>query len=149
MAPLLASSLPGVTLGALMALPGLPNAVPAFVHDHIRDADDLHLLVAMASDDQRWWDEKVVSGELFMDGSRSRNALEHLAGCNLLEIRVTGAVRYQFRPGTEALRAAALATVAAHRHNPAAVLHLIRQSRARRGVRAFAEAFRVRPRDDR
>lgn len=132
-----------------MASRGLTNVVAAFLRDHIRNADDLHLLVAMAGDEQRWWDETTVASELFMSRSRARSTLEHLAAHNLLEIRVTGDVRYQFAPGISELRDAAITTVAAYRQNPAAVLHAIAAPQPRRGVRAFAEAFRIRRHDDR
>ena len=41
-------------------------------------------------------------------------ALERFAALNLMDIRVSGDVRYQFRPGTEELRYAARATVGAY-----------------------------------
>jgi hypothetical protein len=52
----------------------------------------------------------------------ARAALEHLAGRSLLEIRVTGEVRYQFRPGSEELRLQALAFAEAFAANPLEVV---------------------------
>jgi hypothetical protein len=110
--------------------------------------DDLHLLVAVAANEDRWWDESSVAAELFVERSAARSMLEHLASHNLLEIRVTGSVRYQFRPGTPELRDAALACLASYRANPVSVWRAVAGTAGRQSVRDFADAFRLRRDDD-
>lgn len=127
-----------------MSSDGLPDVVASFLRDHMRNREDLHLLVAVSSSDQRWWDDATVATELFMDRAQARGVLEHLAAHNLLEIRLTEDVRYQFRPGTPQLRDAALSAVAAYRSRPDAVLHALGDQRHQRGVRDFSDAFRIR-----
>jgi hypothetical protein len=127
--------------------PGLPDRVAAFIAAHIRTIDDLHLLVAMAAASERWWDAASAAGALTLDVKAARAVLEHLAAHNLLEIRVMGDVRYQFRPGTPELRAAAATCIEAYRAEPAAVWRAVSASPARRSLRDFADAFRIR-RDD-
>lgn len=134
---------------ALMTVPGLGDAIVAFLRDHIRTVDDLHLLVAVASSEDRWWDETLVAREMLIDPAQARALLEHLAAHNLLEIRVTGSVRYQFRPGTPELHEAARACLAAYRDNPSAVWRVIAGPGGRRSIRDFADAFRIRRDDDR
>ena len=110
--------------------------------------DDLHLLVAMAGGQDRWFDAEGVARELAITTRNARAALERLAGQNLLEIRVTGDVRYQFHPGTPELRVAANACVDAYRRNPMALWRLASERLDWRGVRDFADAFRIRRDDD-
>lgn len=132
-----------------MTTPVLPEAVGAFLREHIRTIDDLHLLVAIASNEDRWWDETSVGRDLLIDRREARAMLEHLAAHNLLEIRLTEDVRYQFRPGTQELYDAATACVAAYRENPIAVWRAVAGPGGRRSVRDFADAFRIRRHDDR
>jgi hypothetical protein len=81
-----------------MSPDGLTDVVASFLRDHMRSRVDLHLLVAVSSSEQRWWDDAAVASELFMDRAQARGVLEHLAAHNLLDIRLTEDVRYQFRP---------------------------------------------------
>jgi hypothetical protein len=126
----------------------LPAAVRAFVAEHIRSLQDLHLMIAMASAPDRWWDTDTAVREFGIDRREARAALEHLAAHNLLEIRVTGDVRYQFRPGTAALEQQVAACIEAYRTNPIALWRLAPATHERRSIRDFADAFRMR-RDER
>jgi hypothetical protein len=96
---------------------------------------------------ERWWDAETVARELLAPLRTARLALDRMASGNLLDIRITGDVRYQFRPGTEALRAGAAACFDAYRTNPLALTTLV-SGAARRGFRDFADAFRIRKDDD-
>jgi hypothetical protein len=122
--------------------------VLAFVADHIRSLEELQLFLALIQSPERWWDASTAARELGIDRVAAGRALDALAAHNLLDIRITGDVRYQFRPGTEALRAAALATEEAYRMNPLAVAQPVTTS-GKRGLRDFADAFRIRRNDDR
>jgi hypothetical protein len=127
----------------------LSERVVSFVTAHFRTVDDLHLLVAMAGAPDRWFDAESVARELAIVTRNARVALERLASHNLLEIRVTGDVRYQFHPGTPALLAAAQECVDAYHRNPMALWRLASEHLDHRGVRDFADAFRIRRDDDR
>jgi hypothetical protein len=122
----------------------LPPAVIAFITAHLRTIDDLHLLVATADERGRWWDASTVARELVMGVHDARGLLEHLAAHNLLDIRVTGDVRYQYKPGTPELASAAQASLAAFRANPAAVWRTLARQHGGRAARDFADAFRIR-----
>ncbi len=126
----------------------LPPAVGEFVAAHLRSVEDLHLLAATAAESDRWWDAATVARELAIDEAQGRALLEHLASHNLLDIRVTGDVRYQFKPGTAELAAATRACLAAYRANPAALWRALPRHGGGRAIRDFADAFRIR-RDDR
>src|SRR5688572_14066530 len=119
----------------------IPPLVLTFVADHIRSLEELQLLLAVIQMPDRWWDATSAARELGIEPPAARRALDGLAGRNLLDIRITGDVRYQFRPGTDALRAAARATEEAYRLNPLGVVQLVTQT-GRRGLRDFADAFR-------
>lgn len=114
--------------------------VRAFLDAHIRTVDDLHLLVEIAAHEHRWWDDAAVARELVIERKEARALLEHLAASNLLEIRVTGNVRYQYRPGTPELRAAARACIDAYRDDPGTVWSAI----GRRGERAASDLLQTR-----
>ena len=114
-----------------------------FIDEHIASPEELELLVALVDTPGRWWDSMLVSRELGLPPSAARRSLEQFAAANLLEIRVTDDVRYQFRPGTQELHDGAVAVVAAYRMMPTA----LRESLARltsRSIRDFADAFRFR-----
>ncbi len=122
--------------------------VATFLADHISTADQFELLVRVVDTADRWWDATSAARELGLTERETHEALDHLARHNLLDIRIIADVRYQFHPGTPALRTAALAAVEAFRRRPLRVLEAIAGPR-RRGVRDFADAFRIRRHDDR
>lgn len=124
----------------------LAPAVLAFLSDHIGNLEQLHLLLRFVQSPDRWWDVPTAVRELGLGHQEAQQTLDHLARHNLLDIRTTGDVRYRFRPGTEALQAAALAVAEAFRQQPLAVMNAITGG-DRRSIRDFADAFRIR-RDD-
>ena len=126
----------------------VPPPVLAFVADHLRSLEELQLLIAVIQSPDRWWDATTAARELGITATVARRGLDHLAASNLLDIRITGDVRYQFCPGTGELRGAALATEEAYRLNPLGVVQLVAGT-TRRGLRDFADAFRIRRDDDR
>lgn len=125
----------------------LPQSVERFLKSHLRSVEDLHLLLALAAEPNRWWDELTVARELLISQREARSRLEHLAAHNLLEIRVTGEVRYQYRPGTSELRDGARACFDAYRADPMSVWRQLSKS-ATGGARDFSNAFRLRGGDD-
>ena len=61
-----------------------------------------------------------------MPRGAARTALDRLTRSNLLDIRITGDVRYRFRPVTSELESQALALVDAYRRNPMQATEAIR-----------------------
>jgi hypothetical protein len=121
--------------------------VVAFLISYVRSLEELHVLMVCADARERWWDAVSIAREATISVTAARHALDHLVRRNLLDIRVTGDVRYHFSPGTEDLRKAALACAEAYRSRPRAVVQLVSDAR-RSGVRDFANAFRIRRDDD-
>lgn len=118
--------------------------VTAFVADHLRSYDDLVLLEALVSASDRWWDASSAAAALLLREAAARATLDYLAAHNLLEIRVTDDIRYQFRPGTPALHQAALACIEAYRADPNGVARLLvnrGQGLGQRSIRDFADGF--------
>jgi hypothetical protein len=118
-----------------------------FLGAHVASLEELEVLVLLVVSSGRWWDATTISRELGLTPTRARSTLDAFAAHNLLDIRITEDVRYQFRPGTPELEAAALAVAAEYQRAPAAVVHAV-ASAAPRSVRDFADAFRIR-RDER
>lgn len=125
----------------------LPPLVPSFIAENVRTLSELQLLMAMIQFDERWWDAKAVARELGISRHEARASLDALAARNLLDIKITEDVRYQFRPGTPELRDAALAASEAYRRQPIDVVRLL-GAPGRRSIADFADAFRIRRHDD-
>jgi hypothetical protein len=122
--------------------------VLTFLSEHVGNLHQFQLLLRLVQGGDRWWDAASAAREVGITPDEARAALDHLARHNLLDIRITGDVRYQFRPGTEALHEAAHACVAEFRRTPIEILELVAGT-PRRRIRAFADAFRIRRDDDR
>ncbi|MBI2189205.1 MAG: hypothetical protein HYU37_19070 [Acidobacteria bacterium] len=121
--------------------------VRAFVAAHARTLDELQLLMAIIQSADRSWDASAAAREVGLAEADARAALEHLAACNLLDIRIGENLRYQFRPGTPQLREAALSALEAYRQRPLDIARLVQPEH--RSLRDFADAFRIRHDDDR
>ena len=100
-------------------------SVVAFVTDHIRTLAQLQLLMAIVESGDRWWDAASAARELGLTLRDARRALDHFGAHNLLDIRITGDVRYQYRPGTPELREGAEACAAAFRSLPLDLAELV------------------------
>jgi len=104
-----------------------------FASAYLSSLEDLQILTMCVDHPERWFDAVVVARHLRITRSAARRALDRLARSNLLDIRITGDVRYQFRPGMPSLEYAAQACVAAFHADPAPLTDLI-ANQSRRGV---------------
>ena len=123
-----------------------PNVV-AFVTEHVRTLAELQLLMTIVQSGDRWWDATSAARELGLSLHDARRALDHFGAHNLLDIRITADVRYQYRPGTPELRESAEACAAAFRSRPLDLAQLVTGPSVT-SVRDFADAFRVRRNSD-
>ncbi len=123
----------------------LPAPVAEFTTAHFTTVADLDALATCMEAD-RWWSPTGIAAHLCISTHAARRALDHLARRNFLDIRVSDDVRYRFAPGAAELRAAAEAWLAVYRRDPLPVLKLVTSSRI---VHDFANAFRIRPGDNR
>jgi hypothetical protein len=97
----------------------------------------------------RWWDASTVARTLAIAESHARRLLDQLARSNLLDIRISEAVKFRFEPGVRELEQAATAFAAAYHSDPTGIVKLIARSTIDDSVRDFADAFRIRRDDDR
>ncbi len=118
------------------------------VVDSLASLQDLQMLLTLMDDPQRWWDARTIAQETGNPSAATGVGLDRLAARNLLDIRVTDAVRFRYRPGTPELEQAGAAFADAYRTNPLAVARLV-ASRRPRSLAGFADAFRIRRDDDR
>jgi hypothetical protein len=100
----------------------LPAIVRDFLIAHVTSAGDLKVLLTLINGGDRWWDARSVAVHAGVDVIDARRCLEEFAGKNLLDIRISDAVRYQLRPGTRELERRLEALVTAYRNSPAAVV---------------------------
>jgi hypothetical protein len=126
----------------------LPHSVVTFVREHIDSLEQLELLTLLVKLPERWWDAATVAEALGMSATIARDLLERLASRNLLAISITTEVRYQFQPGTAALRDASQEFAEACRTNRTALVRLVTDTQ-QRAMRDFADAFKLRRHDDR
>jgi DNA-binding IclR family transcriptional regulator len=103
----------------------LPPAIRNFAAAYLPSLEALEVLTLCVSQRDRWHDASAVARTLGIPRSTAREALDQLACSNLLDIRITGDLRYRFRPGTSALEAQAVAFVGAYRRTPLQVLELM------------------------
>lgn len=103
----------------------LPPVIIRFADAYLSSLEELQGLTLCMEHRERWLDAPAVAEMLGIPRRTSRGALDHLAGCNLLDIRISGELRYRFRPGTPELEAQAVAFFAAYRRTPLHVLALI------------------------
>jgi hypothetical protein len=120
-----------------------PPDVVDFVIQSIRSVEDLAVFLICVTERDRWWDASSMAREARIGPAAAQRSLDQLARGNLLDIRLTDDIRYQFNAGTSELRDAALACAAEYRSNPIGVLQLVGSLR-QRSVRDFADAFKLR-----
>lgn len=97
-----------------------PEPLPpdaAFAADPQLSIQEIEVLTAMIDTPDRWWDARLVSGELGIAVATARGVLDRLAGLNLLDIRFTDDVRYRFRPGTAELAHKVSRLIASYRRS--------------------------------
>ena len=123
-----------------------PEVVDFLAH-RIASVDQLEILVLLIEASTRWFDATTTSHQLGVSPERARSALDALVAHNLLDIRISDDIRYQFSPGRPDLEHAALATAEAYRRRPAPVIQEVARG-ASQGLRDFAVAFRFRRRGD-
>ena len=95
----------------------LPPDDAASVADHVLSIHEIEVLTAMMDTPDRWWDARLISGELRIAVTTARGLLDRLAGLNLLDIRLTDEVRYRFRPGTAELAHTVSRLIASYRRS--------------------------------
>ena len=103
----------------------IPPDLVRFAETHVPSLEDLRVLALFVEGRDRWFDAPGIARTLGISRSTARSILDHLARHNLLDIRVTGDVRYRFRPVSADLEAQATALVRSYRRNPTQILHLI------------------------
>jgi hypothetical protein len=103
----------------------LAPAIMRFAARYLLSREDLRVLVLSVDEPDRWHDADAVAEKLEIPRGTARTTLDHLARNNLLDIRITGDIRYRFRPGNLDLERQALSAVEAYRKTPARILELI------------------------
>jgi hypothetical protein len=121
--------------------------VAEFVAQYVRSLDTLQVLICCLEQQERWWDAVTMARELGISQDAARRGLDQLARGNLLDIRLSDDIRYQYAPGTDTLRAVGDACLASYHRQPLQLIQLVRRASSNR-ARDFSDAFRIRARDD-
>jgi hypothetical protein len=100
----------------------LPEEVRAFLAQCVTSVEELALLLLLMASAGRWWDAAAVGQTLGLSERRARRSLDRLASRNLLDIRISDDVHYQFCPGSADLEDGAAALDAFYREHPGVVL---------------------------
>lgn len=127
----------------------LPAGLVQFARAHVRSVEDLQVFLLCVDRRDRWWDAAGIARAAAISEFRARRILDQLARANLLDIRISDAVRFRFAPGVEELEQQAMAFASAYHSNPADIVKLIARSTVSDSVRDFADAFRIKRDDDR
>ena len=99
--------------------------MPRFAETHLSSLDDLHVLISCIDNADRWWSATGMAATLRIPEATARASLDRLAGRNLLDIHISGDVRYRFRPGTRDLERQVHSFVDAYRRNRLRIEQLI------------------------
>ena len=119
-------------LRAPMAPFPLPADVATFIEQQLLSIDEIEVLTVLVTSPPRWWDAKLMGTEVGgIAVAEARRILDHLASLNLLDIRVTDAVRYRFQPGTEELARTVSGLVSLYKTDRQAVVRAVRHTDSR------------------
>ena len=99
----------------------LPEPVRTFLGQCVSSPDELRILLALIDSDGRWWDANTLARQSQFSPMSTRRVLDSFASRNLLDIRISDAVRYRLRPGTRELQAGVAAVAETLRRSPGAV----------------------------
>jgi hypothetical protein len=124
----------------------LPQAVQSFIAGHIDSAVQLELLLLIHRT-RATWDASTVSAELKIDAGWAGSQLALLCDQGLLRCNPGPPAVYEYHPRTTELDAAVAALAAAYADRRVSVISLI-YSKPTDNLRAFADAFRLRKRED-
>ena len=114
---------------------------------YIRSVDDLHVLLTCVGGCDRWWDAASIAAATGMSAALAQRALETLARHNLLDVRITEALRYRFHPASPDVEQGAYIVTDAYQKNPLAVTHFV-GALAGRNTRDVDDPFSIRRDDD-
>jgi hypothetical protein len=125
-------------------LPSDPwDEVCGFIELCIPSVQHAEILILLLQTAPKTWTAERAAVTLALPVRVAAQALEDLGARNLLDVKLADDVYYGFVPGTPELARRAGAFADAYRDQHAATLHQI-LSKPSRGIRAFADAFRLR-----
>jgi hypothetical protein len=107
--------------GGVMTAEDLPETVRRFLAQCVSSPDELRILLTLIDSEGRWWDADTLAPHTRLSPVNTRRVLDSFASRNLLDIRISDAVRYRLRPGTRELQAGVAAVAEAVRRSPGAV----------------------------
>jgi len=121
----------------------LPEAVVAFVRDHVASVGQLEILLLLRRRAGEDLPPEAVARELAMDPGWVSREMAQLASQGLIENSGNGVPAWRWAPRTAALAAGAAAVADAFATHRVAVVTLVAE-RPNQRLRVFADAFRVR-----
>jgi hypothetical protein len=104
---------------------GLPAGATLYLARCVASLDDLKVLLVLMASRDRWFDPPAVGALCGLSVEHARRGLDRLVSANLVDIRATDAVRYQFCPVTPELEHGIDAVVDLYRREPRAVTEWI------------------------
>jgi DNA-binding transcriptional ArsR family regulator len=123
--------------------PDFPEALRAFIRDHIADVDAAELLLQLAREPGRQYDVASLLGALNPTGITEPTARRHLA---LFEerglIQSAEAGRYRYSPATPEVDDCVQALMRVYNARPVTMVRMIYALRDEK-IRSFADAFRI------
>jgi hypothetical protein len=128
-------------------VPEFTPELRSFVWRCLETVEDVEVLVVLLQQRGRTWSAEAVGKALGLEPETAARRLEFLSTRNLLSVRVANDLLYQFNPGTEELETSTIALADLYRERRLAVIGLIAQRRSA-AIRDFADAFRLRRRED-
>jgi hypothetical protein len=103
----------------------LTARVREFLRIHVPHVDALQVLLLLIDGGHRWWDADDVGIRTGIEPAVVAKSLEGFAAQNLLDIRISDAVRYRVHAGSPELARGLDLLAAAYRKSPTAVVSFV------------------------
>jgi hypothetical protein len=119
--------------------------VERFVQEHLRSMEEIEILLLLYRSPARWWNGEEVATALHMTYEASRRGLERLSGA-FFDVRFESQVCFRFSARNADRESLTERLDAAYHRNRSALLEIL--GRDRRAARDFADAFRLRKKEE-
>ena len=92
-----------------------------FIWQHLPSVEHLRVFMVLESNRHRFWSAAEVAAQLRLADDVTASVLEQLAVRNLMDVRISDALLYRFKPATPMLEAIASRAAEHCRHDPLTV----------------------------
>jgi len=131
----------------MMADDLIPDDVKQFIFDKIDSVAELEGLLLLCRNPEIGWDSKTLAGRLYATEQQAEDVLAHLYSQNFLAVNKGSPITYRYQPGSPKLAETVDRVAEIYSKYLVPVTNLI-HSKPQTKVQQFADAFKLRKRED-